>query len=224
MEKQRLKYIDGSETGLNPGKIVCVGRNYLEHIQELNNQTPKQVVLFMKPATALLELGGRVHLAADRGPIHFELELSLLVGKELQKTNVEDCLSAIAGYGLALDLTLRGLQSELKKQGLPWEKAKAFDGSCPLTPFIPCKKDFTEPHQFSMNINGQLRQQGDTAKMIRTMAELLSEISHWFSLQPGDIVLTGTPAGVGVLNVGDELDLELDDKYFFNAQIVGESS
>ncbi len=130
------RYLDGSPLDLPVGKIVCIGRNYLDHIRELNNAVPETPILFMKPATALLGLDEPIRLPAGRGECHHEVELAVLVGQELRDADAATARRAVAGYGVALDLTLRDLQNELKKKGHPWETAKAFDGSCPLSPFL----------------------------------------------------------------------------------------
>ncbi len=219
MSSFQLKYSNGSPVGLAPGKIVCIGRNYMEHIRELNNKVPDETVLFMKPASALCRLGTDIELPFNKGEIHHELELSLLIGKELNQFSKIDCLTAITGYGLALDLTLRDLQSQLKSQGLPWEKAKAFDNSCPLSDFVACAEGFAEQHEFTLSINDIVRQQGNTKNMMRSIKELLTEIVQNFSLQPGDIVLTGTPAGIGALQIGDKLKLSLDNTYQWTTHV-----
>ncbi|MCC9000505.1 MAG: fumarylacetoacetate hydrolase family protein, partial [Candidatus Contendobacter sp.] len=120
-------YLDDSPLALPIGKVVCIGRNYLDHIRELNNETPETPILFMKPATALLGLDEPIRLPKGRGECHHEVELAVLIGRELQNANIETARQAVAGYGIALDLTLRDLQNELKKKGHPWETAKAFD-------------------------------------------------------------------------------------------------
>lgn len=130
------RYLDGSPLTLPVGKVVCIGRNYLDHIRELNNTVPETPILFMKPATALTALDEPIHLPTGRGECHHEVELAVLIGQELRQADAATARQAVAGYGVALDLTLRDLQNALKKQGHPWETAKAFDGSCPLSPFL----------------------------------------------------------------------------------------
>ncbi|MDP5291906.1 fumarylacetoacetate hydrolase family protein [Oceanimonas sp. CHS3-5] len=203
------------------GKVVCVGRSYRDHAEELNNPVPDAPLLFIKPATSLAPLDEPLLLPADQGPVHHEVEVALLVGRRLCKASPAEALNAVAGVGLALDLTLRALQDELKAKGQPWERAKAFDGSCPMGPFV--SPDLLAPLQqldFSLTVNGQPRQTGNTKLMMWSLGELLAEISGCFTLMPGDIVLTGTPKGVGELNAGDELTLTLDNKFAFTAKVA----
>lgn len=192
-----------------PGKIVCVGRNYAAHAAELNNPLPAQPLLFMKPATAVTWLP-EVRIPARPGACHHELELAVRIGSRLRRASVNDTMAAVSHYGLALDLTLRNVQDQLKAAGQPWERAKAFDGSCVLSEWLPAAEiDAQQPLQLHLLINGELRQQGTTSDMLYSIAALLADISQQFTLLPGDVVLTGTPAGVGPLAVDDELELNL---------------
>ena len=192
------------------GKIVCVGRNYAEHAAELNNPLPDQPLLFIKPATSAVDLQQAIQLPSDQGDVHYETEIALLIGQTLTKAEPKQAMAAVVGVGLALDLTLRDLQTELKRLGHPWERAKAWDGACPLSEFIAAEevKDWQEL-ELSLKINGIEKQRGKAKQMITPIAELLSHISQTFTLLPGDIVITGTPAGVGKLTAGDQLQLEL---------------
>lgn len=193
------------------GKIVCVGRNYAEHARELNNPLPKQPLLFIKPATAAVALAEPLAIPRGKGECHHELELALLIGHQLTSAKEQDCLRAIAGIGLGIDLTLRDIQNELKAKGQPWERAKAFDGSCPLSQFIEPGELDLQQLELSLWRNGKLQQHGNTRDMLFPVATLLADISHTFSLLPGDVVMTGTPAGVGPLLSGDALVLALDE-------------
>lgn len=196
-------------TDLPVGKVVCIGRNYAEHAKELNNPVPDEPLLFMKPSTAITALPEPICIPPNRGGLHYETELAILIGARLTHASEVDAVKAIAGVGLALDLTLRDLQSTLKVNGLPWEKAKAFDGSCSVSAFVsPVGIDLSQI-DLSLWINDQIRQQGNTSHMLMPVVSLLAYISSWFTLLPGDIVLTGTPAGVGQLLQGDQLRLQL---------------
>ncbi|WP_026375257.1 fumarylacetoacetate hydrolase family protein [Aestuariibacter salexigens] len=205
-------WIDGQATATPAGKVVCVGRNYLDHIKELGNDIPEQALLFIKPASALCDMRQPLCIPTDRGECHNELEVALLIGSELSGCALTDSQvsNAIVGVGLGLDLTLRDVQSSLKSKGQPWERAKAFDNSCPLSPFMPMTEsiDLNDLH-FLLTINKQVRQQGHTALMMRDALSLVKEIASIFTLLPGDVVLTGTPKGVGPLLPEDEVDAEL---------------
>lgn len=201
----------GERIDLPVGKVVCVGRNYLDHIQELNNEVPAEPLLFMKPATALCEISKPLVIPADRGECHNELEVALLIAKPLRDcSNEQTAADALYGVGLALDLTLRDVQQKLKDKGQPWERAKAFDGACPVSSFMPLDASIDLGDlDFSLTINGEVRQQCNTKMMMRDALSLLCAISEVFTLQPGDIVLTGTPKGVGPLHPGDSLQLKM---------------
>lgn len=192
---------------LTPSKIVCVGRNYAEHAAELNNPLPAEPLLFIKPSTAVTRLP-QVLIPPHQGVCHHELELALLIGAPLRRADADQTLAAVSGVGLGLDLTLRDVQNRLKASGQPWERAKAFDGACALGPFIDVATvDLAKPFGLQLFINNQLVQQGNTADLLFPLAQLLADISQQFTLLPGDVVLTGTPAGVGPLAAGDQLQL-----------------
>jgi len=200
-------FADGTPVDLPVGKVVCVGRNYAEHAKELNNPIPAEPLVFIKPSTAIAPLAEPIVLSSSRGPVHYETEIALLIGSRLsgEVSEAEAC-QAIAGVGLALDLTLRELQDQLKTKGHPWERAKAFDGACPLSLFVPVADvPVLSELSLELQINGTLRQQGSAKQMITPIPRLLQQIAEVFTLLPGDVVITGTPAGVGVLHAGDQL-------------------
>ena len=142
---------------------------------------------------------------------HYETELAILIGSELKNANLESVSKSIVGIGLALDLTRRSLQSKLKEKSHPWEVAKSFDGACPLSQFIPLDSfGGVEQLKFSLSINNELKQEGDSRDMLNAVLPSISYMSHFFTLRAGDVVLTGTPKGVGVLNSGDHLGFSLD--------------
>jgi 2-keto-4-pentenoate hydratase/2-oxohepta-3-ene-1,7-dioic acid hydratase in catechol pathway len=203
------------------GKVVCVGRNYVEHARELNNPVPSEPVLFIKPNTALVNLEQSVSIPLQFGSCHFEAEMAVLIGESLTRCNEQQAVNAIAGVGVALDLTLRDLQSALKEKSLPWEKAKAFDGACPMSAFVSMQNiNELQSQQIQLRQNGELRQDGNSEDMLTPVVPLLVYISQFFTLSPGDIVLTGTPAGVGPLAVGDSLEISLGDIINVQTEIV----
>lgn len=204
------RWRDGNAIPWPLGKILCVGRNYAEHARELGNPQPAEPILFLKPATAAVDFERPWPIPTDRGACHVETELALLIGQPLCWADAAQTWAAIAGYGIGLDLTLRELQNRLKQAGHPWEVAKAFDGSCPLTPFIPAA-ELGDPTQlrFTLELNGRLQQRGEVTQMLFSIPQLLQTMSHHFTLLPGDVVLTGTPAGVTALQPGDRLQVTL---------------
>lgn len=213
--------LEGEDWSTPLGKIVCVGRNYAEHAAELNNPIPEQPLLFIKPATSAAHLDQPVQLPEGAGDVHYETEIALLIGKPLRKASVEQALQAVVGVGLALDLTLRELQSRLKQQGHPWERAKAWDGACPLSRFVPAGRVTDWPAlELSLSINGEERQRGSASQMLTPIPQLLSHISQTFTLLPGDVVITGTPAGVGKLASGDQLQLALKGLLQANTRVA----
>lgn len=209
MSYQHIDY-QGNTIDLPVGKVVCIGQNYLDHIQEMNSKTAAEALFFIKPSTALVPMVPNFTIPSSQGAVHNETEIAVLIKSPLQKASVAAVLSAVWGYSLALDLTLREVQAQLKQLGRPWEIAKGFDGACPVAGFVP-ESLILDPQQlqFSLTVNGQTRQQGDARLMIRGIAQMLSEMSQHFTLLPGDLVLTGTPAGVGPLHQQDKLELTL---------------
>ena len=193
------------------GKIVCVARNYAEHAAELGNPVPEQAVLFIKPASSLLADGGTVIIPGYARECHHEIELAVLIGRTGKAITPEQALNNVAGYGVALDLTLRDVQANLKAKGLPWEIAKGFDTACPLSAFVPAAQ-VADPQQLNLRltVNGEVRQDGTSAHMLRSVAQLISEASGYFTLEAGDILLTGTPAGVGPIRSGDRLEAVIE--------------
>jgi 2-keto-4-pentenoate hydratase/2-oxohepta-3-ene-1,7-dioic acid hydratase in catechol pathway len=215
-----IHIVDGVPVSLPLGKVVCVGRNYAEHAKELNNPVPTEPVLFIKPSTALVTLDGPVAIPTAWGACHFEAEMTILIDQPLTNCSEQQAADAIAGIGIALDLTLRDLQAELKQKSLPWEKAKAFDGACPISAFVTTPAVELQVQQIQLRQNGELKQNGNSSDMLTPVLPLLAYISQFFTLQPGDIVLTGTPAGVGPLTLGDELQLSLSNKINLSTTII----
>jgi len=193
------------------GKIVCIGRNYAEHIKELGNQMPDKPVIFIKPASSLVSSGGTVVIPGYSDDCHHEIELAVLIGKTAKDVTAEAALDYVSGYAVALDLTLRDVQGVQKTKGLPWEIAKAFDTSCPLSDFVPTSQvDDPQNLQLKLTVNGEVRQNGNTRDMIRSIAELIAATSAYFTLEEGDVLLTGTPSGVGRIVSGDRLEASIE--------------
>ncbi|TXR54709.1 fumarylacetoacetate hydrolase family protein [Reinekea thalattae] len=173
---------------ITPGKIVCIGRNYVEHIAELNNEVPENMVFFNKPASSI----GNTLIAFQNEPIHFEAELCFIFQQ-----------AKLASVGFGLDLTKRNLQSQLKSKGLPWERAKAFQNSVVFSPFVPLEAPL-EQLSFSLHIDQQLQQQGNIELMINKPTAIVKELEQFSPLQDGDILMTGTPKGVGQIIAGQQ--------------------
>jgi 2-keto-4-pentenoate hydratase/2-oxohepta-3-ene-1,7-dioic acid hydratase in catechol pathway len=172
---------------LQPSKVVCIGRNYAAHIEELDNEVPDQPVIFVKPNSAI---SSQIRLHSSQ-QIDYEAEISFLViDKQLR------------GVGIGLDLTKRQIQSFLKSKGLPWERAKAFDGSAVFSDFVDLKK-VTNSLRLELEINGQLVQQGGVSLMLNKPTELVAEVTSFMSFENGDILMTGTPSGIGIVVMDD---------------------
>lgn len=203
------------------GKFVCVGRNYAEHAKELNNPIPSKPLLFMKPADAAVPLAPQFAIPLHSGSVHHELEIAILIGKKLRHASPEEAQAAIAGVGVGLDLTLRDVQDGLKSKGQPWEIAKAFDGSCPISAFVATSA-FPDLQNIDIRLlrNGKVQQQGNSRDMLFAILPLIAQMSAIFTLNPGDVIMTGTPAGVGELQVGDQLELQLGNDLNIQTQVV----
>jgi 5-carboxymethyl-2-hydroxymuconate isomerase len=192
------------------GKIVCLARNYAEHARELGNETPTAPVLFMKPASSVIGDGEAVHIPLYSQECHYEVELAVLIGTQARTVSADRALEHVAGYGVAIDMTLRDVQNQLKAKGLPWEIAKGFDTSCPLSDFVPAAA-VADPHALNLKlaVNSESRQNGISSDMINRIPQIIAHISSIFTLEPGDIILTGTPAGVGQVKAGDVMTAEI---------------
>lgn len=206
---------------LSLGKIVCVGRNYADHAKELGNEIPKAPLLFIKPSTAAVELEKPFSIPQDQGEVHHEVEIAVLISKAASNIVEENVWNHISHIGVALDLTLRDVQSQLKEKGQPWEMAKAFDGSCPLSKWTPLE-NIRDKHNISIRLekNGELKQDGNSSMMLTPIPKLIAYISQYFTLEAGDVVITGTPAGVGPLQSNDKLKATLDNQFTFENEVL----
>jgi 2-keto-4-pentenoate hydratase/2-oxohepta-3-ene-1,7-dioic acid hydratase in catechol pathway len=191
---------------VTPSKIVCVGRNYRDHAKELGNEVPAEPLLFFKPPSSLLEPGGVVEMPAVSERVDFEGELALVIGRRATKLKADaNWRTFVRGYTLANDVTARDLQ---KKDG-QWTRAKGFDTFCPVGPFVSDEVNPEAGLAIETRVNGELRQQGSTKDFIFSVPELLRYITAAITLEPGDLVLTGTPAGVGPVAAGDRVDVAM---------------
>ncbi|MBL6647718.1 MAG: fumarylacetoacetate hydrolase family protein [Flavobacteriaceae bacterium] len=197
-------------------KIICIGRNYAEHIKELNNNRPDSPVIFLKPDTSIILKNQPFFIPDFSNEINYEVEIILKIcklGKHIENKYAHKYFNQI---GLGIDFTARDTQNELKSNGLPWEKAKAFDGSALVGSWVN-KTKFQDLRNlnFSLNKNGKSVQIGNTSQMMWNFDELISEISKYFTLKIGDIIFTGTPSGVGKVNNGDNLEGFIEGKSSF---------
>jgi 2-keto-4-pentenoate hydratase/2-oxohepta-3-ene-1,7-dioic acid hydratase in catechol pathway len=188
-------------------RIFCIGKNYAEHIRELGGTPDDDCVVFMKPASCVVPAGQTVVLPRDRGAVHHEAELVLLLEGGGFSISTERALEHVAAFTLGLDLTLRDLQGQLKKKGAPWELSKAFDGAAPLGAWTRYAGQALDALEFTCHVNGQLRQKGNTGDMLFPVPRLIHILSRTWKLEAGDIVFTGTPAGVGPVQPGDRIAL-----------------
>lgn len=199
--------LPGSKKSLSIGKLLCIGRNYAKHAAEMKSDVPDEPMVFLKPSTAVVRSGGIVVLPRQSRDVHHEVELVAVIGEGGRHISRDDALSHVAAYGVGLDVTARDVQSTLKERRHPWSVAKGFDTFAPLGPLTPAD-EIGDPQalQIELRVNGDVRQSGTTADMIFPVAELVHYCSQIFTLEPGDLLYTGTPEGVGPVEDGDVLE------------------
>lgn len=212
--------IENKPLDLPLGKVVCVGRNYAEHAKELGNEVPDAPILFIKPATSVVLLEAGFSIPQNKGSVHHEAEIALLISKEAKNVSAQDAWGYMSHATVALDLTLRDVQSKLKEKSHPWEIAKGFDGACPLGRWVSIS-ELSNKDNIAIELikNGEQKQIGDSTQMITSIPQLVAYMSSIFTLQPGDVILTGTPAGVGPLENGDQLKAVLDNQFNFESSV-----
>ena len=193
-------------------KIIAIGRNYAEHAKELNNPVPGAPVIFMKPDTALLKENKPFYHPDFSEDVHHEIEVVLKISKEGKHISEKFAPNYFEEIALGVDFTARDLQSKLKEKSLPWELAKGFDNSAPVSNFLP-KSDFADIHNlnFKLDVNGVARQEGNTSFMLFSFEYIISFVSRYITLKKGDLIFTGTPAGVAKVNIGDRLEGYIED-------------
>ena len=191
---------------LTAGSIFCIGRNYLAHAQELNNDVPDQPLVFLKPVSCLTTKGP-VQLPKESNNVHHEVELVAAIGKGGKNIPKPEALSHVAGYAVGIDITARDIQHRAKENGHPWSVAKGFDTFAPLGTFVKSSQvKNPQDIDISLSVNGEERQAANTEAMIFSVAELISYLSNIFTLRPGDLIFTGTPEGVSPLSSGDHIE------------------
>lgn len=203
------------------GKIVCVGRNYAEHAKELGNEVADKPVLFLKPASAIIYSGGEIIYPSFGNELHHEVELILLIGETIKNASEEQAEHAIIGYGVGLDMTLRDVQDGLKKKGHPWTIAKCFDTSAVISDFV-LKKDYQLQldEKIELKVNGAVKQSDTLRSMIFNPAEIVEYISSIMTLEKGDLIFTGTPAGVSKVDRGDKIEAKLGEIVKLSCKVV----
>ena len=201
-------------------KIICIGRNYADHISELNNERPDEPVIFMKPDTAILPKKTPFVIPEFSKDVHHEVEVLVKICKVGKYISTKFAHKYYDEIGLGIDFTARDLQTMLKEKGLPWEKAKAFDHSAIIGDFLP-KKNYSslENINFELRRNSDIVQKGSTSMMLWNIDEIISYVSQFFTLKKGDIIFTGTPKGVAAVNVNDVLEGFIEGKLMFKIQV-----
>ncbi len=203
------------------GKMICVGRNYADHAKELGNEVPDKPVVFIKPSSSIIYTGGKVIHPKFSNNLHHEVELLLLIGKTIKDADDKLSEEAIAGYGLGLDMTLRDLQNEARTKGDPWTISKCFDTSAVISDFV-LKSDYrlTLNEEITLSVNGNIRQKEKLNLMLFKPIQIVKYISSLLTLEEGDIIFTGTPAGVGKVVPGDKLHAEIEGIAKLDCEVV----
>ncbi len=200
-------------------KIICIGRNYAEHAKELGNTIPDEPVIFCKPDTALLKNNEPFYIPTFSNDIHHEIEVVIKIDKMGKSIAPQFAHKYYSEFTLGIDFTARDLQTKLKTKGLPWELAKAFDNSAVVGDFVSKEGYDLNQLEFTLLKNNAVVQQGNTNQMLHTIDNIISFVSHYFTLKTGDLIFTGTPAGVGSVAIGDQLKGQIATREFFNFDI-----
>ncbi len=197
---------------IQAGKIICLARTYRRHAEEMNSQMSDDLVLFLKPASAVIHDGASIHMPDRSNEVHHEVEMAVVIGQPGSHIAADDAPSHVYGYAVAVDVTARDVQREAKRQGLPWTTAKGYDTFCPVSTVVPASR-VPDPHalELELTVNGDLRQASTTANLVYPVQEIVATASQVMTLCRGDLILTGTPAGVGRLHRGDVVKARLDD-------------
>lgn len=201
-------------------KIICIGRNYSEHAKEMNAPVPTEPLLFLKPDTAIIKDNQPFYYPDFSNDIHHEVELVLKIKKPGKNIDVKFASNYYDEIGIGIDFTARDIQAKFKEKGMPWEKAKAFDGSAPVGKFIEKKKIANINNiNFSLSINGNTVQKGNTKDLLFTFDTVISYASKFFTLKTGDLIFTGTPQGVGPVKIGDKLEASIENEALLSFEI-----
>ncbi len=203
---------DSARRDITIGKLVCLARTYKKHAQEMNSELPKEPLLFLKPASSVIFDGDTIKIPKMSKCIHHEVELGIVIGRKCKNISKKDAMDYVLGYLVALDITARDIQTNLKKKGWPWGIAKGFDTFAPISDVV-LKENVPNPQNLdiSLKVNNEVKQNSNTGFMIFTIEEIIEYISKIMTLEPGDLIMTGTPEGVGEIAAGDVLEAELGD-------------
>lgn len=199
--------LPGESRARRPGKLLCIGKNYAKHAAEMESEVPKEPVVFLKPTTSLIPSGSEIRLPSMSSDVHHEVELVLVIGREGKDIAEVDAMAYVAAYAVGLDITARDLQAAAKHKGHPWSVAKGFDTFAPLGELCPAD-NVADPQALDvrLTVNGAVRQDGSTRDMVFSIPTLIAYCSRIFTLEPGDLLFTGTPDGVGPIVDGDVLE------------------
>jgi len=202
------------------GKLVCLARTYKKHAEEMNSELPKEPLLFLKPNSSVIFNGETIKIPKMSKCIHHEVELGVVIGKKCKNISKKDAMDHVLGYLVALDITARDIQSELKKKGWPWGIAKGFDTFAPISDVV-LKKDVPNPQNLDifLKVNNEIKQSSNTNNMIFSIEEIIQYISKIMTLEKGDLIMTGTPEGVGEIKKGDVIKAELKDLCFLEVDV-----
>lgn len=195
------------------GNIYCIGRNYVEHAHELNNEPPSRPLVFLKPTSSIIYDGDSIRIPSESQNVHHEVELVVAIGKKGKNIPKKEALEHVAGYAIGIDVTARDIQQQAKEKSHPWAVAKGFDTFAPLSSFVD-QRQIPDPQnvELQISVNGEIRQADNTRLMIFPVDELISYLSSIFTLQPGDLIFTGTPKGVSPVKPGDKIEATMGPK------------
>jgi 2-keto-4-pentenoate hydratase/2-oxohepta-3-ene-1,7-dioic acid hydratase in catechol pathway len=213
---------DDNRKNVPIGKLVCLARTYKRHAKEMHTNVTKDPLLFLKPASSVIFNGESIIIPAMSKCLHHEVELGIVIGKKCKNVSQRESLDYVLGYLIALDITARDIQTEAKKNGWPWSIAKGFDTFAPISEVV-LKEDLPNPNNIniSLKINGEIRQSSNTNHMVYSVERIIEFISHIMTLEPGDLIMTGTPEGVGEITKGDTLEAGLSDICLLKVDVKG---
>ena len=208
---------------LRVGKVVCLARTYSKHAVEMNSAVPEEPLLFLKPASSVVFNNQSIVIPKKTNLVHHEVELGVVIGRKGKNITKGDAMDYVLGYLLGLDITARDLQDKAKKHGWPWTISKGFDTFCPISDVV-LKKDVENPRNLDLllKVNGKLRQSSNTRYMVYTVEEIVAFVSSIMTLEPGDLILTGTPEGVGAIENGDVVEAKLGNFCSLKLDVVSE--